>query len=494
MDLNNVRTRFAPSPTGRFHFGNANTALFNWLIARRYGGVVVLRMEDTDTERSTKEYERLIIADLEWLGIDWDEGPMKGGEFGPYYQSERGGIYEGYTKQLLESGAAYKCYCTKEELDHAREEARSSGSPDVFNCGCRAMSDDEKIKKESERDAFSVRFMTPKNDKIVLNDLLRGPIEFDTNDIDDFIIARSDGSPTFLLTNAVDDALMKITHVVRGEDHISNTPKQMLVNRTLGLHVPEYLHTAMILGQDRTKLSKRHGAVSVFQFREKGYLPESMVNYLAFLGWNPKDDREFFTIRELAEAFSIEAMSKAPSVFDEARLHYLNAYWMKTIDRSRVVKMWVDYLVERGYVTADESETKRGWIERIVEISAERVKILSDIDEYADFFFKDVESYDEKGVKKHFSKENAADNIALVKSELAAVEPFNHDGIEKMYVRLKEEKGLGANQTIHPVRLALTGKTFGPSLFELMELLGQDVCLARLDRAEKYIRETSATL
>ncbi|HOO55662.1 MAG TPA: glutamate--tRNA ligase [bacterium] len=487
MKLENVRTRFAPSPTGMLHFGNANTALFNWMVARRYGGKVILRVEDTDTERSTKEFEQKIIDDLQWLGIDWDEGPDKGGDYGPYRQSERNHLYEEYLNKLYDAGMVYRCYCTKEELEIEKKEALENKKVQLYSGKCRDLTPDDWKKFEDEGKPYVVRFKTPKNEKVIVKDIIRGDIEFDTRELEDFIIIRSNKVPIFLLTNAIDDALMGITHVVRGEDHISNTPKQILINKALGLSIPEYLHTAIILGPDRTKLSKRHGAVSVYQFREKGYIPESMLNYLAFLGWNPKDEREFFSREELIKEFSIENMSKAPSVFDETRLNYMNAHWMTRIDRDRVYKMCVDHLIEKKYITEAEAEEKQEWLKKIVEIAGDRVKITPDIEDYSDFFFKEVDDYNEKGVKKYFKVEGAAENLRMLASELEQLDVFDCESIEKMMYRLKEEKGLGAKQLIHPTRLSITGKIFGPGLFELMELLGKEKCIERMRLAAEWI-------
>lgn len=487
MELKNVRTRFAPSPTGMLHFGNANTALFNWLVARRYGGAVILRIEDTDTERSTENFEQKIIDDLKWLGIDWDEGPGAGGDFGPYNQMDRMHIYKEYLARLLDPGRAYRCYCTQEEIKQEHEAALREKRPLHYSGKCRTLTPDDYERLDSEGKPHTIRFRTPVDEKIIIDDLIRGPITFMSGELDDFIIVRSNGVPIFLLTNAIDDALMKITHVVRGEDHISNTPKQILINRALGLGAPAYLHTSMILGPDRTKLSKRHGAVSVRQFREQGYLPEALVNHLAFLGWNPKDDREFFSLEDLRKEFSIEAMSKAPSVFDEKRLRYINSHWMRQVDRGRVVELCVGFIIEKGWIARDEADAGRDYVRRIVGILRERLGIIPDFETYADYFFVDVAAYDEKGVKKYFRQDGAAGYLRLIRAELEKMEDFDVDSIEKMMHRLNEEKGLGAKQLIHPTRLALTGKTEGPSLFELMEVLGKEKCIERLEKAAARI-------
>ncbi len=489
MELKNVRTRFAPSPTGMLHFGNANTALFNWLTARRYGGTVVLRVEDTDTERSTKEFEDKIIDDLRWLGIDWDEGPDRGGEFGPYRQSERTDIYNEYVARLLESGKAFRCYCTKDELDAHRDVCRKEKRAIVYSGKCRDLTPDDRAKLDAEGKPYTIRFRTPKDERVALDDLIRGRIEFDTNELDDFIIIRSNGVPIFLLCNAIDDALMKITHVVRGEDHISNTPKQVLINRALGLDVPAFLHTPIILGPDKSKLSKRHGAVSVYQFREEGYLPEAVVNYLAFMGWNPKDETEFFSLDEIREKFTIEGMSKSPSIFDHNRLGYLNAHWMQQVDRGRVVEMCIGFAARKGLTGAEPTAGEKELVAEVVGILGDRLKKLDDFEEYADFFFKEVDTYAEKGVRKHFKGEDTIRVLEELTKRLADLDDFSHDPLEKVFYAILDDLEIKGKQIIHPTRLALSGKTVGPGLFEMMEVMGKEKCIARLEQAIAWIRE-----
>lgn len=492
MELENVRTRFAPSPTGMLHFGNANTALFNWLVARRYGGTVALRIEDTDTERSTSEFEQKIIDDLRWMGIDWDEGPDCGGDYGPYRQSERTSIYDQHVQKLLDAGQAFRCYCTREELDAHREVCRREKKPIVYSGKCRELTPADHEKLDAEGRPCSIRFRTPKNEKVTVDDLIRGGIDFDTNELDDFIIIRSNGVPIFLLCNAIDDALMKITHVVRGEDHISNTPKQVLVNRALGLDVPAFLHIPIILGPDKSKLSKRHGAVSVFQFREEGYLPEALVNYLAFMGWNPKDDKEFFSLDELVERFSIEGMSKSPSIFDHNRLGHLNAHWMQQASPERILGMCLDFAAEKGLTGPAPSAEEKKLVQDVVAILGDRMKKLEDFETYADFFFQEIESYDEKGAKKHFKGEDTIKVLEELKKRLAALDDFSRDPIEQIFHDILDEMQIKPKQIIHPTRLALSGKTVGPGLFEMMEVLGRDKCIGRIDSAVAWIGENRA--
>ena len=487
MKLENVRTRFAPSPTGLLHFGNANTALFNWLVARAHGGAVTLRIGDTDTERSTRDFERKIMDDLAWLGIDWDEGPDKGGAYGPYRQSERTHIYREQIDKLLASGAAYRCYCSREQLEQDRARQQENKESFQYVGRCRYLTPDDWARLDAGGKPFVVRLRKPAGNAVTVRDMIRGDIVFEADAIDDFIFVRSNGEPTFLLTNAVDDSLMRITHVVRGEDHISNTPKQILILNALSLPVPQYMHTAIILGKDKTKLSKRHGAVNVSQFREQGFVAQAMVNYLAFLGWNPKDEREFFTLEELKNNYSIEAMSKNPSIFDYDRLRYLNQRWIAHTDPERILDLTIDFLIRAELVTPQFAHEKRAWIRDIVAIMGDRLKTINDIEELGGYFFKDFDEYHPKGVKKYFD-ESTPEHLELIERTLSGLDPFTQEGIDAALHRIMEEHELPPAKVIHPLRLALTGKIFGPGLFELAALLGKDKTIERIRKAAQWIR------
>ncbi|MEW5946903.1 MAG: glutamate--tRNA ligase [bacterium] len=489
-----IRTRFAPSPTGDIHLGNANTALFNYLLARSGGGKVALRIEDTDVERSRADYEERTIDTLRWLGLDWDEGPDRGGPYGPYRQSERLETYAVHVRRLIDGGHVYRCYCTREELvaerGRAGEERKSRGCPG----GCRLRAERQAGGKPGGGTPFTVRFRTPDNETVVVNDMLRGEIAFRSAEIDDFIIVRSSGAPVFLLTNLVDDALMGITHVVRGEDHISNTPKQLLLARAFGYAAPEYLHTAVILGPDRSKLSKRHGAVSVEQFRREGYLPEALVNYLAFLGWNPKDEREIFPLGELVREFSVKAMSRNPSVFDHRRLLFLNGQWMRTIEKDRLVSLCSRRLVEHGYITAAEADEKRQTLEKIVAAAGARLKTVADIVPQADFFLTEDFPYDENGAAKHLKDEETAVTLEAAAERLRSGRPRSAAEMEEIVRDFIGETGVSSKKVIHPLRMALTGRTEGPGLFEIMEILGEERARARIARAVEYIRRRGGSV
>lgn len=489
MNDEQIRTRFAPSPTGMLHLGNANTAVFNWLVARSVGGAVVLRVEDTDTERSTEDYEKKLIDALKWLGIEWDEGPDVGGPFGPYRQSERNDIYRESIDRLLAEGKIYRCFCSKEQLQAERDDAMKNKRDPKYGGRCRGLSESEIAEKLSAGTPFTLRFRTPPGEQIVVDDLIRGQIVFNSSELDDFIVVRSSGAPIFLLCNMIDDMKMQITHVVRGEDHISNTPKQILIARALGFdRAPKYLHTPIILGPDRSKLSKRHGAVSVNQFREEGYLPEALVNYLAFLGWNPKDEREIFSLDELRREFSIAGMSRTPSVFDYKRIHFLSGEWMQRIDKEQLYALCVEYLAARGLISTADAAARADWLRKVIAEASGRLKVINDVESYTDFFFREDFAYDEKGARKYFSPETAAvlEDMARI---LPAVTPYEAHAAEEAVRVYMEEKQLQAKNVIHPLRLALSGKTIGPGLFEMIALMEPDQVRARLLKAAEFIKD-----
>ena len=320
-----MRLRFAPSPTGPFHIGGARSALFNWLLARKHGGKLVLRIEDTDLERSSKESEENIKAALRWLGMDWDEGPEVGGPYGPYYQTQRLDIYRQYTEQLLASGQAYHCYCTEEELETERQALLAKGETPRYGGRCRNLSEEEKAALEAAGRKPVVRFRVPEGQDIVFQDMVRETVRFESAGVGDFVIVKSDGIPVYNYAVVIDDMLMKITHVIRAEEHLSNTPRQWLLYKALGFEAPQFGHISLILGKDRSKMSKRHGATSVEQYRQLGYLPEAIVNFLALLGWAPPGEEELFTSQELIEKFSMDRVAKNPAVFDVDKLNYINA-------------------------------------------------------------------------------------------------------------------------------------------------------------------------
>ncbi len=487
-----VRVRFAPSPTGSLHVGGARTALFNWLFARHNNGAFVLRIEDTDRKRSTPEALAAIIDGLKWLGIDWDEGPGVGGEFGPYNQMARLEIYGREAKRLLANGAAYKCFCSPDELAAAREIAREKKLALRYSGKCRELSESAISEREQNGDPFALRFRVPPG-TTEFDDIVRGKISFDNVEIDDLIIQRSDGTPTYNFSVSVDDVTMRITHVIRGEDHISNTPKQILLMRALGAEPPGYAHVSLIMGEDGARLSKRHGATAVGAYEGMGYLPEAMVNYLALLGWSPKDDREIMSWTEMVRDFELTNVVKTAAVFSPEKLQWMNGQYIRSLSDGELADRSAPRLVKAGLMAESEPASRREWLEKLARATKERLHVLTDIVSHFDYLFKDVEGYDEKGVKKRWSKPEAKKVLADFVEVLQSCDPFDEPTIEAACLEYAEREGLKLGQLAHPVRLALTGKTAGPGLFETIELIGKEKSLERLNKAIQYIEEHLST-
>lgn len=489
-----VRVRFAPSPTGSLHIGGARTALFNWLFARHHGGAFVLRIEDTDRERSTEESARSILEILPWLGLDWDEGPDKGGPYGPYRQSERLPLYHAAAERLIAAGLAYPCYCTQEELAQRREEALSKGLPPRYDGRCRGLSPEERSALETEGRKPALRVKGPQPGETAVDDLIRGTVTFDNEKMmDDFVIMKSDGWPTYNFACTIDDAGMAISHVIRAEEHLSNTPRQIYLCSLLGYPLPQFAHAPMILAPDRSKLSKRHGAVAVEEFRAAGYLPEAIVNYLSLLGWSPGDEQEILPLDEVVRRFTLDRVNKTAAIYDVEKLTWLNGHYIRSADLDRLADLLVPRLQEAGLLDAPPGGATREWIKGLLAAGRDRVRTLGEMPDLFHYFFTELTSYDEKGLRKHFTPESA-DRLARARDTLAAVHPFTAEETEKAYRALAEELGVSAGHLIHPTRLALTGRTVGPSLFDVIALLGRDRCLARLDRAVEFIRRSNPSL
>jgi glutamyl-tRNA synthetase len=472
-----VRVRFAPSPTGHLHVGGARTALFNYLFARRHGGTFVLRIEDTDQERSTPESVTGILESMKWLGLSWDEGPEAGGESGPYFQSERRDIYNAELEKLVAAGKAYPCYCTPDELAARREEAKAAGKSLGYDGRCRKLTPEEREEKMSAGATAAIRLVVPEG-ATAWHDIVRGDVEFQNEQFGDFIIAKSDGFPTYHFAVVVDDALMEITHVIRGDDHISNTPRHIMIYKALGKKAPQFAHVPIILGSDGGRLSKRHGATSIGQYREEGYLPEAMVNYLALLGWSPSESRQTFTLPELVEEFSLERVVKSSAVFDPDKLLWLNNHHYLELGAAQRAERLIPFWEAAG-VKAGEKD--REWLARVVEIVGDRVKVLPDITRYTGFFFGDVEpdAQAEKLIKK-------AEPLAAKLGELAAtlenLDPFTAEPIEAAVKAAAEEAEVGLGKIIQPLRAAVMGQKVGPGLFESFELLGREAVVARIKK------------
>ncbi len=482
-----VRTRFAPSPTGFLTVGGAWTAFFTWLLARHDHGQFVLRIEDTDRTRSTEAYEASILEDLRWLGIDWDEGPDMGGPYGPYRQTERAALYTEHARVLVERGAVYRCYCTPEEVEADRQRAAADHRPYRYSGRCRDLPPAERERLEREGRRAALRFRVPAgHPPIVVADLVLGRVEFAPGDLDDFIIQRSDGTPLYNFANVVDDHSMSITHITRGLEHLSNTPRQFLMYDAFGWAQPHVAHFPSLLGVDRKKLSKRHGDTAVRTYAAQGYLPEALVNFFALMGWYPEDGREIFTVAELMARFRIEEMGRSGAVFDAQKLNWMNGVYMQETYRrepERVVDMVVTCLRSEGLLDGEVGPEARGYVARVVGIMGERLRLPRDILAYGDFFFRDDVVFDAQAVQKHL---RGAETVALLRHlrrALGAATPFDLDTIEAAVRGAAAEIGVEGKVVIHPLRVALTGKTVGPGLFELIEVLGKDRVLARLDRA-----------
>lgn len=484
-----VRVRFAPSPTGSLHVGGARTALFNFLFARHNKGTFVLRIEDTDVERSTEESTQQILRSLKWLGLNWDEGPEKEGEYGPYYQSLRLELYEKAAKKLLEEGKAYYCYCTPEELDRKRKAAQKEGKPPRYDGKCRNLTDEQREKLEEEGRKPTIRLKVPQEGSTVVDDIIRGRVVFENSVLDDFIIVKSDGMPTYNFACVVDDNAMKLTHIVRAEEHLSNTPKQILMYEALGFDVPKFAHVPMILAPDRSKLSKRHGATSVEEFKEKGYLPEAMVNYLMLLGWSPKDNEEIFDLSKAIEEFTLDRVNKTGAVFDLKKLTWINGHYIRDLDLDYVTQQLIPFMVKKGIIDEREKDEKFDYIKELVKVSRDRAKTLDELADQLAFFFQDITEYEEKGVKKHFTKDDAVELLENGANVLEGLEEFDHDSTEKAFRKLTSDMGKKAARLIHPTRLAISGRTVGPGLFDIIVLLGKEKTVRRMRKAAKWIKD-----
>jgi nondiscriminating glutamyl-tRNA synthetase len=459
-----MRVRFAPSPTGQLHVGNARTALFNWLLAHGKDGTFILRIEDTDAMRSTRESEASILEDLRWLGLDWDEGPDVGGAHGPYRQSERLHLYASYANELIAGGHAYYCFCSPGKLEADRQADLASGRPPRYGGTCRRLTRAEALARIEAGERPVVRFRVPENVEVTFQDLVRGEVTFSSEVIGDWVLVRSDGRPQYNFAVVVDDALMEITHVIRGEDHISNTPRQVLLYQALGFTPTEFAHLSLVMGPDHTPLSKRHGATSVAEFRERGYLPEALVNYLALIGWSPGGDQELLPIEELARRFALEDVGHSAGVFDQEKLAWMNRHYMKAAAPARLAAESARYFLTRGYLRRRTDEGMEylvsvlpmavGSVDRLEEIP-DRLKFLFDFDPAASLAREEVSSV--------LCERGAREVIAALPGAIEGP-LLGRDAFRTMANRLKERTGLKGKALFHPIRVAMTGEGGGPEL------------------------------
>ena len=478
------RVRFAPSPTGELHVGNARTALFNWMFARHHGGSFVLRIEDTDESRSALSYQINLLNDLKWLGLTWDEGPGKDGAYGPYKQSERLEIYEDHLKKLIAADLVYPCYCTEEELEEERQALILSKRMPRYMGKCRNLKDNQREALAAQGRKPSYRFKVPQV-TIEFNDLIRGPIKIEGESIGDFIIIRSNGMPAYNFAVVIDDHLMAITHVVRGEDHLSNTALQIMLYRAFGFKPPAFAHHCLILGKDHAKLSKRHGSVSVGEFRKQGYLPEALINYLGLLGSSFIGGREVLSQMEMVEAFSMERASKSGAVFDEEKLRWLNAIYIRSLNTDDLIMRLHPFLRESGY---RPEILDSQWFKNVIETVKDELTTLADIGEHIDLFFDDRYEIT-SDAKQILDAENAREVIRYFGEYLEQALGSSQEIYAAAIIHAKEKSGGKGRNLFMPVRVALTGKVKGPELDKIFAILGKDSACKRLKRTDQWISE-----
>jgi glutamyl-tRNA synthetase len=462
-----VRTRFAPSPTGYLHIGGARTALFNWLFSRHHGGKFILRIEDTDRLRSTEQFSQEICESLAWLGLDWDGGP--------YYQSQRSHIYHDHIEKLLKEGKVYRCYCTPHELEERRKKARADGKKPKYDRRCRELT------RAPDKPA-AMRLKAPQHGTTQVDDLVRGAVAFENAELDDLILCRADGVPTYNFVVVVDDATMGISHVIRGDDHLNNTPRQMLIYQALGYQPPQFAHVPLILGQDKTRLSKRHGATSVLAYKEMGYLPEALVNFLVRLGWS-HGDQEIFSRQELIEKFSLASVGKSAGVFNLEKLTWLTMHYIKTADTGKLAGLLLPFLKERG-LAAEPG----GYLNRAVDSLKERSKTLVEMADQAQFYFTEEIEYQPKAARKFLTPE-MGDILSRFIDSFQQLASFRAEDIETVFKNIQESSEKSLTQLAQATRVALTGGTVSPGIYETMEILGRDRVIKRLTRAADFVRQ-----
>ncbi|MDZ7292315.1 MAG: glutamate--tRNA ligase [candidate division KSB1 bacterium] len=475
-----VSVRFAPSPTGYLHIGGARTAIFNWLFAKKHGGRFFLRIEDTDVQRSGEEMTRAILESLTWLGLDWHGEPV--------YQSQRFQIYQDFANRLVHEGKAYRCFCSPEQINEARERAKAEKQTFKYDGRCRRLSPSEIESNLAAHKPFAIRFAVQPGGATSFKDEVREEVSFDNEAIDDFVILRSDGWPTYHLAVVVDDHEMGITHVIRGEDHISNTPKQVLLYNAFGWPTPVFAHVPLILGLDKSRLSKRHGATAVGEYATKGFLPEALFNFLAVLGWSPGDDREILSKAELIELFDLSGISKSGAVFDEKKLEWMNGQYLSAASVERLLPLVKKAFLDAGVLTAPELESNHEYLRHVIELLKSRVKLIPEFATYGAYFFRDPEHYDEAARARHWKDPGTAERLENLAAHLAELRDFSPQATEESTRRLAVALNIPAAKLIHPARLAITGFGVSPGLFETMALLGKDRVIARLWKAVKLLK------
>ncbi|MBI4376364.1 MAG: glutamate--tRNA ligase [Elusimicrobia bacterium] len=476
-----IRTRFAPSPTGFLHIGGVRTALFNWLYARKNKGQFVLRIEDTDEVRSTEDSVTAILDSMRWLGLEWDEGPRDlasdFGPYAPYYQMKRLEHYRKYSRQLVENGAAYSCYCTKEELDVMRRQAQLEKRPPRYDGRCRALSEAQRKRLEAEGRKPSLRFKMPEEGNTLVDDLIRGQVSFENKLQQDFVIVKTSGVPTYNFAVVIDDHLMEITHVIRGDEHLSNTPSQLQLYLALGWKPPRFAHLSMILGPDGAKLSKRHGATSVLEYRDQGYLAPALRNYLALLGWSTPDSQQLFGGHELVDRFDLSGCQKSPATFDPVKLNWMNGEYIRKTPLPELVRL-ADPFLRRAGIEPNGGPS----LDKAIALEHEKYKTLTEIPGLIEFFYKPVE-FTTKAKEKVLSQPGVKQVLLELAVDLDQAEPFTDKALEQRVRQFCSIRGLKTGQVFHPLRAACTGRTEGPTLFLMLEIMGREMVVSRLKSA-----------
>lgn len=481
-----LKVRFAPSPTGPFHIGGARSALFNWLVARHADGTFLVRIEDTDLKRSTKESEENIKDSLKWLGMNWDEGIDVGGPHGPYRQTERLDLYKKEVQRLLDEGKAYYCYCSAEELEKSRKAQLDAGKTPIYDEHCRHLTEEEKARYEAEGRKPVVRLKVRKDGVFAFDDMVRGHVEFQAAGVGDFIIMKSDGIPVYNFAVVIDDAFMEVTHVIRAEEHLSNTPRQLAIYEALGYKPPKFGHISLILGEDHKKMSKRHGATSVTEYRNMGYLPEAVVNYLALLGWTPKGEQEIFTEEELIKQFSMKRVSSNDAVFDINKLNWINFQYMKKLDADQLYDLIFPFLVKAGYAEESVTEEKKDWLKKVIWFMKDHIYFAGQAADELRFFFEDMPALTDEAILSIMKAETSGKFLKAFIEDLKALETFDQAEIKKCFNACMKAQGIKGKAAYEPTRIALTGATQGPGMFEMMELFGREKTMDRLEAALAY--------
>lgn len=478
-----VRVRYAPSPTGHLHIGNARTALFNYLFARNLGGKLIIRIEDTDQKRNVEGGEESQLKYLKWLGIDWDESVDRDGGFGPYRQSERGSIYKEYYEDLLDRGLAYKCYCTEEELEAERDAQKARGEMPRYSGKCSGLTKDEQEKLELEGRKPSIRFKVPPGKVYAFQDMVKEEVSFESDGIGDFVIVKKDGIPTYNFAVAIDDHLMEISHVLRGDDHISNTPKQLMIFESFDWEPPIYGHMTLIVNENRKKLSKRDETIIQFieQYDELGYLPEALFNFITLLGWSPQGEEEIFTKDEFIKIFDANRLSKSPALFDKQKLLWMNNQYMKELDLDKVIELSVPHLKKAGLVSEKMSPEEEEWVRNLIALYQEQMSYGAEIVELAQLFFKDELDYNEEA-QTVLDEEQVPEVLAAFYKEIDALDPFEAAGIKSAIKSVQKATGQKGKKLFMPIRVAVTGQTHGPELPNAIALLGKEKIKRRLER------------